>query len=80
MKRIGTTDLDRIALNSMVKTFTAGELNALADYYGSKHGQSAMQKFGAYLEIVQLELLKRCSSLLSSSRRLISSSLQTGAR
>lgn len=41
--------LERIALDSMVKTFTADELNALADFYGSKPGRSAMQKFGIYM-------------------------------
>jgi len=40
--------LERIALDSMVKTFTTDELNALADFYGSKSGRSAMQKFGVY--------------------------------
>jgi len=41
--------LERIALDAMVKTFTADELNALADFYGSKPGRSAMQKFGIYM-------------------------------
>ncbi len=41
--------LERIALDSMIKTFTADELNALADFYGSKPGRSAMQKFGIYM-------------------------------
>lgn len=34
---------------ALVKHFTADELNALADFYGSKHGASAMAKFGAYM-------------------------------
>ena len=41
--------LERIALDSMIKTFTADELNALADFYGSKLGRSAIQKFGIYM-------------------------------
>lgn len=41
--------LDKIARTAMVKTFSADELNALADFYGSKHGVSAMQKFGIYM-------------------------------
>jgi hypothetical protein len=41
--------LETIARTSMIKTFTADELNALADFYGSKHGSSAMQKFGVYM-------------------------------
>ena len=47
----------------MIDTFTADELNALADFYGSKHGNSAMQKFGRYMgqvvPAVQAEL-QRC--------------------
>jgi len=34
---------------SMVKNFTADELKALADFYGSPVGKSAMKKFGAYM-------------------------------
>lgn len=41
--------VERIATDSMVKTFTAEELNALADFYGSKPGRSATQKFGIYM-------------------------------
>jgi hypothetical protein len=33
----------------MTKHFTADELEALADFYGSPVGQSAMKKFGAYM-------------------------------
>ena len=40
--------LERIARDAMVKIFTADELNALADFYGSKDGASAMKKFGVY--------------------------------
>jgi len=41
--------LERIARESMVKTFTTDELNALANFYGSQHGASAMKKFGVYM-------------------------------
>jgi hypothetical protein len=41
--------LERIAFESMIKTFTADELNALADFYESKPGRSAMQKLGIYM-------------------------------
>jgi hypothetical protein len=33
---------------AMVKTFTAGELKALADFYGSPEGKSALQKMPEY--------------------------------
>jgi hypothetical protein len=48
--------------DSMVKTFTADELAAMADFYGSPVGISATKKMGAYMaEImptVQAEALK----------------------
>lgn len=34
---------------SLVKHFTAEELGALADFYGSEVGKSAMSKMGAYM-------------------------------
>ena len=34
---------------SMVKNFTADELKALADFYGSPIGKSAMSKMGQYM-------------------------------
>jgi len=40
--------LRELALDSMVAHFTAEELNALADFYGSELGQSILGKFGAY--------------------------------
>ena len=50
MKAIVRVDvLERIARESMVKTFTTDELNALANFYGSQHGASAMEKFGVYM-------------------------------
>jgi len=50
MKKIVRADyLEQLSRQSMIKTFTTDELNALADFYGSKHGASAMVKFGAYM-------------------------------
>src|SRR2546430_15816017 len=53
-KHLLTADLDIAALtkamtDAMVKHFTTDELKALADFYGSPVGKSAMQKFGAYM-------------------------------
>ena len=45
-------DLDKfsaIVRETIVKHFTAEELNALADFYGSPVGKSAMSKFGQYM-------------------------------
>jgi len=54
--------LEKITKDAMVKTFTADELNALADFYSSAIGKSAMKKFGSYMsEImphIQQELMR----------------------
>jgi len=66
-KQMMTKDLDIAALSkamtdAMAKHFTAEELKALADFYGSPVGKSAMQKFGAYMAdlmpIIQAEMMK----------------------
>lgn len=50
MKEIVRVDvLERITRDSMVNTFTTDELNALANFYGSPNGASAMKKFGIYM-------------------------------
>ena len=71
-KHMMTADLDIAALSkamtdAMVKHFTTEELKALADFYGSPVGKSAMQKFGAYMAdlmpILQAEILKAQAKL-----------------
>jgi hypothetical protein len=48
--------------DAMVKHFMSEELKALADFYGSPVGKSAMQKFGAYMSdlmpTIQAEMMK----------------------
>ena len=71
-KRMMTTQLDVAALtkamtDAMVKHFTTEELKALADFYGSAVGKSAMQKFGAYMADImpamQAEIMKAQAKL-----------------
>ena len=66
-KRMMTENLDIPALSkattdAMAKNFTTDELKALADFYGSPIGKSAMQKFGAYMAdlmpVLQAEMIK----------------------
>jgi len=66
-KRMMTADLDIAAVgkamtDAMVKNFTTDELTALADFYGSPIGKSAMQKFGTYMAdlmpVLQAEMIK----------------------
>jgi hypothetical protein len=71
-KRMMTAELDvptltKAMMDAMVKHFTADELKALADFYGSPVGKSAMQKFGAYMAdvmpTVQAEIMKAQAKL-----------------
>jgi hypothetical protein len=48
-KHVRINVLELAAVSSMVRHFTVRELNALADFYGSPEGRSAMKKFGAYM-------------------------------
>ena len=66
-KQIMTADLDIPALTKAIKHFTTEELKALAGFYGSPGGKSAMQKFGAYMAevmpTVQAEIIKAQAKL-----------------
>ena len=71
-KKLMTTEVDISALSkamidSMVKNFTTEELKALADFYGSPVGKSAMQKFGAYMAdimpVMQAEIMKAAAKM-----------------
>ena len=66
-KQTLTSSLDIDALtkamtDAMVKNFTTEELKALADFYGSPIGKSAMSKFGTYMAevmpAIQAEMIK----------------------
>jgi len=61
-KELDIDALTKAMLDSMVKHFTTEELKALADFYGSPVGKSAMQKFGAYMAevmpTIQAEIMK----------------------
>ena len=50
--------VEQIAKGAMLRTFTLEELNALADFYSSEHGASAMAKFGAYMGEVMPPLMQ----------------------
>jgi hypothetical protein len=76
-KQMMTKELDIAALSTamtdaMVKHFTTEELKALADFYGSPVGKSALQKFGAYMAdlmpVIQAEMIKAQAKLNQSQR------------
>ena len=62
LKHLDIPALTRSMKSAMVKNFTAQELKALADFYGSPVGKSAMKKFGSYMADVmpdiQAEMMK----------------------
>lgn len=49
--------LTNIMRKAMLKTFTADELAALADFYGSPVGKSAMNKMGDYMAVFMAEFM-----------------------
>ena len=57
----------RITLEALVKDFTVGELQAMADFFGSPEGHSAYKKFGAYtsktIPQIQQEVKKSMAEL-----------------
>jgi hypothetical protein len=61
-KHLDVDRLTQVMIDAMVRHFTTDELSALADFYGSKEGKSAMAKFGPYMAdvmpIIQAEMLK----------------------
>ena len=71
-KKVMTTQIDIPALSkamtdAMIKDFTTEELKALADFYGSPVGKSAMKKFGTYMAdimpVVQAEIMKAAAKM-----------------
>jgi hypothetical protein len=59
--------LESISKEKMVKVFTADELNAIASFYESKEGASAMKKFGVYMgeimPVIQKEMMQAMAKL-----------------
>lgn len=61
-KHLDIQALEKAIKGALVKHFTADELKALADFYSSPAGKSAMKKFGAYMAevmpTIQAEAIK----------------------
>jgi len=62
LKHLDIDALTKVMKQAMIKNFTADELKALADFYGSPIGKSAMKKFGTYMAdvmpAIQAEMMK----------------------
>ena len=69
IKHLDIDALTKAIKEAMIKNFTADELKALADFYGSPVGKSAMKKFGTYMADVmpsiQTEMMKAQESASS---------------
>jgi hypothetical protein len=65
--------LEGATLASMARHFTVRELKALAAFYGSPEGRSAMKKFGGYMAdvmpVLQQEMLRAQQQLEAQSRQ-----------
>ena len=57
-KLVSIDKIKNIAKQSMLRTFTTNELNALADFYSSEHGASAMRKLPAYTADIMPPLMQ----------------------
>lgn len=57
--------LESVSKEKMIKVFTADELNALASFYESKEGSSAMKKFGLYMGEIMPEIQKEMMQAIS---------------
>lgn len=55
-KNVDMKALTKEVKEILIKTFTAGELKALADLYSSPEGKSAMGKLGKYIEAASTPL------------------------
>ncbi len=62
VKHLDIEALTKVMKEAMIKNFTADELKALADFYGSPVGKTAMKKLGPYMADVmpsiQAEIVK----------------------
>ena len=61
-KNLDVAAITKAIQDAIVKNFTADEIKALADFYGSEVGKSAMKKFGTYMAdampAIQAEMMK----------------------
>lgn len=65
-KSLDVATLAKAMKDAMVRTFTADELKALADFYSSPIGKSAMKKMGSYMSEVMPTLQGEMMKVLGS--------------
>jgi hypothetical protein len=62
-------ETNRIMLDGLVKTFTAGELNAMVTFYSSPDGQSSLKKFGPFMATVMPQIEEKVKKDLAESQK-----------
>jgi hypothetical protein len=60
----------RITMESLVKNFTVGELDAMTTFYGSPEGQSASKKFGAHMMGVMPQIQQEVKKAMDEKQKL----------
>jgi len=68
-KHLDTAAVEKAIKEAMIKNFTADELKALADFYGSPVGKSAMKKMGAYMADVMPAIQKEMGKAMEKANR-----------
>lgn len=67
LKHFDLVRLEEIMLKGLINHFSLAELNAIADFYGSEIGKSAMKKLGVYsaevMPAVQFEVKRAFEKL-----------------
>ena len=74
IKHMDIKAITKIMRDGMIKHFTASEIKALADFYGSPVGKSAMKNFGPYMAdimpAIQAEALKAYAEVIKEQAEL----------
>ncbi|MGA7330052.1 MAG: DUF2059 domain-containing protein [Rhodomicrobium sp.] len=68
-KNIDMTRITMAMREALIKTFTADQLHALADFYASPGGKAAMEKMGAYTELVMPTVMKEVEAALAKTQK-----------
>jgi hypothetical protein len=71
-KHLDIPALEKTMKEGMIKHLTADELKALADFYGSPVGKSAMKKFGVYMAEVMPSIQAEIMKALAKANRELS--------
>jgi hypothetical protein len=68
MKHIDYAAIEKAMKEAMLKHFTADELKALADFYSSPVGKSAMKKMGVYMADVMPAIQRETMKAMTKAR------------